>query len=548
MPFEHLAITSVHSMPCIQCRPLEVPPLKMGGLANRGEAQPRLLPCSGSCVLGFRDSCQNELDGLNKKGQKAHGRKMRHRSGICPSYLGTRRNLTHHGGAPLGSHPCADGATVHANLRDQGPRRCPRPCCGRAPGRAMRMAHAPRQWSRSPAALAAAAALLLVLTYMAATRSGKDTSRRPPAVPSTTLDEDRVRKSCTPDGGRGGAGMRVVITGSAGFIGYHVAGALKGRGDGVVGIDNFNDYYPVSLKAARAQGLEKAGVYTVRGDVRDVEMMSRLIELCRATHVVHMAAQAGVRYAASQPMQYVDYNVAGSVGLFEAVKAAERPPAVVYASSSSVYGRNVKVPFSEGDAVVHPASLYAATKLAVELLAEVYHSLNALSVTGLRFFTVYGPWGRPDMAYMSFARAMVEGDPVRIFQANGAELARDFTYVGDIVAGVLGALDTAPPSTRELAENRLFNLGNTRPVTVTEFVTELEAALGLEAQRKFVPVPNLGDVLLTHANVSAAGSAFGYSPQTPLSEGLRYFARWYFEYYGADGHTMADDERNYKPV
>lgn len=237
-----------------------------------------------------------------------------------------------------------------------------------------------------------------------------------PFFPAYTVDEDRVRRSCGSRNSESPRLRRVLVTGSAGFIGFHVANALVKRGDGVVGIDNFNDYYPVSLKESRAKRLDEVGVYTVRGDVTDTNLMAHLVGLCQATHIVHLAAQAGVRYAALAPMQYVNYNVAGSVSVFEAVKRSAPRPVVIYASSSSVYGRNTKVPFSELDRVDSPASLYAATKRAVELVAEVYHGLEGISTTGLRFFTVYGPWGRPDMAYMSFARAMVEGAPVRIFQ------------------------------------------------------------------------------------------------------------------------------------
>lgn len=293
----------------------------------------------------------------------------------------------------------------------------------------MRSPHGSRRCSSTTLGLWVAAALVLVFMYMLTSvvvskRKDADGIRLSfkhiPFFPAYRVDEERVRRSCGSGNSNSPRLRRVVVTGSAGFIGFHVANALVARGDGVVGVDNFNNYYPVSLKESREGRLDEIGVYTVRGDVRDADLMASLIHLCQATHVVHLAAQAGVRYAALAPMQYVDYNVAGTVGVFEAVKRSAPRPAVVYASSSSVYGRNTKVPFSELDRVDNPASLYAATKRAVELMAEVYHGLEGISMTGLRFFTVYGPWGRPDMAYMSFARAMVEGTPVRIFQVGHA--------------------------------------------------------------------------------------------------------------------------------
>lgn len=258
---------------------------------------------------------------------------------------------------------------------------------------------------------------------------------------------------------------------------------------------------------------------------------------------------AGVRYASQKPMTYIDSNVDGTVAIFEVARKMQPPPIIVYASSSSVYGGNTKVPFSEEDPVDNPVSLYAATKRSVELMAMVYHGLYDLSLTGLRFFTVYGPWGRPDMAIYSFSRKIMEGKPLRIFMnADGGELARDFTYIDDIVAGVLGAFYSSPPSLHGQAKNRIFNLGNTKPVTVSDCVEALELALKKKTTKEKVPLGNTGDVLFTHANISAAHAEFGYFPATSLEVGLRRFSKWFYEYYGPDGLSTREDERNYIPL
>jgi UDP-glucuronate 4-epimerase len=245
-----------------------------------------------------------------------------------------------------------------------------------------------------------------------------------------------------------------------------------------------------------------------------------------------------VRYAVKNPGAYVHSNVAGFVSLLEAMKALAPIPPLVYASSSSIYGLNEKAPFAETDMTDRPASLYAATKKSNELLAHTYAHIYGLSATGLRFFTVYGPWGRPDMAAFSFSRAILSGKPVRIFQGpGGSELSRDFTYVDDIVAGILGALQKAPPSGRPAPLPRLFNLGNTRPVNVSHFVSTLERHLGAHAVRQYVAVPGTGDVLFTSADVGAAAAALGYAPRVPLEEGLGLFAAWFKAYYGAGAHA-----------
>ncbi|KAL6311511.1 hypothetical protein AAG906_009895 [Vitis piasezkii] len=243
-------------------------------------------------------------------------------------------------------------------------------------------------------------------------------------------------------------GISVLVTGAAGFVGTHVSAALKRRGDGVVGLDNFNDYYDPSLKRARQALLERTGVFIVEGDINDSELLRKLFEVVAFTHVMHLAAQAGVRYAMENPSSYVHSNIAGLVNLLEVCKSANPQPAIVWASSSSVYGLNTKVPFSERDRTDQPASLYAATKKAGEEIAHTYNHIYGLSLTGLRFFTVYGPWGRPDMAYFFFTKDILKGKSIRIFEApNHGTVARDFTYIDDIVKGCVAALDTAEKST-----------------------------------------------------------------------------------------------------
>ncbi|MCO5556814.1 hypothetical protein L7F22_064676 [Adiantum nelumboides] len=350
-----------------------------------------------------------------------------------------------------------------------------------------------------------------------------------------------------------GGQMTVLVTGAAGFVGSHVSLALKSRGDGVVGLDNFNDYYPVALKRARAANLRKAGIFIVEADLNDQVVLSRLFSLVRFTHVLHLAAQAGVRYAVKNPLAYVHSNVGGFVTLLEQCKTSNPQPVIVYASSSSVYGLNSKVPFSEDDRTDHPASLYAATKKADEVLAHTYNHIYGLSITALRFFTVYGPWGRPDMAYFSFTRNIVEGQPIKIFQGpHGEELARDFTFIDDIVKGCVASLDTALPSTgsdgkkRKKAQFRIFNLGNTQPVKVGDFVSILEKHLKKKAKRNVIPMPATGDVMFTHANVTKAQVALGYNPTTDLNTGLGLFVKWYKSYYkhGGDNEDML---KGYKP-
>ncbi|CAN7116105.1 unnamed protein product [Brassica rapa subsp. narinosa] len=341
-------------------------------------------------------------------------------------------------------------------------------------------------------------------------------------------------------------GMTVLVTGAAGFVGTHVSSALKRRGDGVIGLDNFNDYYDPSLKRARQALLERSGVFIVEGDINDVELLRKLFKIVTFTHVMHLAAQAGVRYAMENPSSYVHSNIAGLVNLLEVCKAANPQPAIVWASSSSVYGLNTKVPFSEKDRTDQPASLYAATKKAGEEIAHTYNHIYGLSLTGLRFFTVYGPWGRPDMAYFFFTKDILKGKSISIFEsANHGTVARDFTYIDDIVKGCLGALDTAEKSTgtggkkRGPAQLRVFNLGNTSPVPVSDLVSILERQLKVKAKKNVIKMPRNGDVPFTHANISLAQRELGYKPTTDLQTGLKKFVRWYLSYYSGGKKAAA---------
>jgi UDP-glucuronate 4-epimerase len=350
--------------------------------------------------------------------------------------------------------------------------------------------------------------------------------------PAKEIKWQAVQRSCAPS--KEGA-MTVLVTGSAGFVGFHTSVALKEAGAGVLGLDNVNDYYPVSLKRARLSKLEQMGVMTLEADLNDAHAVRKALDACKFTHVLHLAAQAGVRYAVKNPGSYVHSNVAGMVNLMEEIVHTSPTPKVVFASSSSVYGLNTKVPFREDDATDSPASLYAATKKSDELIAHTYNHIHGVAITALRFFTVYGAYGRPDMAYFSFANNIVRGKPITIFQGEGgAELARDFTHVSDVVKGVVAALETSEASGKRADGSkppfRVYNLGNTHPVTVTDFVGILEKHLGVKAQRNYVPMPKTGDVPFTHADVSKAQRELGYEPKTSLDEGLRMFTDWYKEF------------------
>jgi UDP-glucuronate 4-epimerase len=327
-------------------------------------------------------------------------------------------------------------------------------------------------------------------------------------------------------------GKVVLVTGSAGFIGYHCALALKKRGDGVIGMDNYCPYYPVGIKRARCEGLMANGIYTFQADINERNFLDHILKEYKVTHILALAAQAGVRYAAKDPASYVASNVSGIVQLLEAARSCDPMPRIVYASSSSVYGLNTKTPFSEEDKVDHPASLYAATKKANEMIVHSYRHIYGLSFIGLRFFTVYGPWGRPDMAAFSFTTKIMNGEPVKIFQGpGGSELERDFTFIDDIVSGCVSAVDKIAASTKETAECSIYNLGNKDPVTVSYLVDCLEGSLGKKAIRNYVPMPPTGDVLKTSADVSLAEKELGYKPTTPLNVGIDKFIEWYKEYF-----------------
>ena len=321
--------------------------------------------------------------------------------------------------------------------------------------------------------------------------------------------------------------MTVLITGAAGFIGSSVASALLDRGDSVIGVDNFNDYYDVALKEARAQLLEgRDGFKMIRADISDRDAMeSAFAANPQITAVIHLAAQAGVRYSLINPYAYIKSNIEGHVVLLEAAKSLNNLTHFLYASSSSVYGANTKLPFSVDDAVNHPVSLYAATKRSMELISESYMRMYDMPLTGLRFFTVYGPWGRPDMAAYIFTRKICAGEKIPVF--NNGEMRRDFTFVDDIVNGVVGCLDHPG----EDAFHRVYNLGNNRSVELMEFVSTLEDAIGIKAQFDFQPMQP-GDVRETYADISAAQRDFGFDPKTSIAEGIPKFVAWYRSYHG----------------
>lgn len=328
--------------------------------------------------------------------------------------------------------------------------------------------------------------------------------------------------------------MTIVVTGVAGFIGMHVAEALLARGESVLGIDSVNDYYSVALKEARLARLaDKPGFRLVRADIADREAIQALApDMADATGLIHLAAQAGVRYSLENPYAYIDANVMGHTVMLEAARRMPKLAHVVYASSSSVYGGNTTLPFSVADRVDRPVSLYAATKKAGELIAHCYSHLYGLPATGLRFFTVYGPWGRPDMAAYLFADAIMAGRPIRVF--NQGKMQRDFTYIDDIVGGVLGTLDHPAPPDGGGVCHRVFNLGNHRSESLMDFIGVLEQALGRKAQMVLEPMQP-GDVAATFADIAATQAAIGFTPRTPISEGLPRFAHWYKSYHGIAG-------------
>ena len=315
--------------------------------------------------------------------------------------------------------------------------------------------------------------------------------------------------------------MAILVTGSAGFIGFHLAQRLLARGDEVVGLDDLNSYYDPALKAARLALLEKHPAYRhAKLDLADREGLSGLFAEVKPAAVVNLAAQAGVRYSLESPRTYVDSNVVGFLNILEGCRAAQ-PKHLVFASTSSVYGANGKLPFSVHDGANHPITLYAATKLANEAMAHSYAHLFGIPSTGFRFFTVYGPWGRPDMALFKFTRGILDGTPIPVF--NEGRMVRDFTYVDDIVEGVVRVIDRPAPY-------RIFNIGNHRRVELLDYIRAFEKALGKEAKLDLLPMQP-GDVRATEADTAALQEATGFHPATPVEEGVRRFVAWYLEYY-----------------
>lgn len=343
--------------------------------------------------------------------------------------------------------------------------------------------------------------------------------------------------------------MKILVTGAAGFIGFHVARALMSRGDAVVGLDVVNDYYDPALKEARLAELDRVASeceadYTfLRADLADRPAVEAAFEAHEFDRVINLAAQAGVRYSLENPLAYVESNILGFTHILEACRHAGVEH-LTYASTSSVYGANTTMPFSETQGVDHPLQFYAATKRANELMAHAYSHLYGLPTTGLRFFTVYGPWGRPDMAPMLFASAISEGRPIKVF--NHGRHSRDFTYIDDIVEGVLRASDrpaapdpdwdpAAPDPATSSAPFRIYNIGNNAPVELADFITALEEALGCEAVKEFLPLQP-GDVPDTYADSSRLARAANYRPATPVREGVKRFVEWYRDFYGRDAN------------
>lgn len=325
--------------------------------------------------------------------------------------------------------------------------------------------------------------------------------------------------------------MTVLVTGAAGFIGSHVAERLLSRGETVVGVDNFNAYYTPALKEARVARLRQAHpAFSVRRlDVADKDAILRLAdEIPDITGIVHLAAQAGVRHSLIDPYTYVTTNVMGQVVMMELARRLPRLAHFVYASSSSVYGGNEKLPLSVDDPVEKPISLYAATKRADELIGHTYSHLFGIPATGLRFFTVYGPWGRPDMAAFLFARAILAGEPIKVY--NHGEMQRDFTYIDDIVSGVVAALDHPPQAAPGAAAHRLYNLGNSHSERLLDFIAVLEGYLGRKAVLDLQPIQP-GDVPATNADISHSIRDLGFQPKVSIEEGLRRFVDWYRSYH-----------------
>ena len=333
--------------------------------------------------------------------------------------------------------------------------------------------------------------------------------------------------------------MKILVTGAAGFIGAHLTQRLLARGDRVIGLDNMNPYYDVTLKQARLSQFDNDPNFSfVKLDLIDRNGIQNLFAQHQFDVVVNLAAQAGVRYSLENPLAYIDSNVVGFAHILESCRQ-HAIPNLVYASSSSVYGANTKQPFVESDNVDHPLSLYAASKKANELMAHTYSHLYQLPCTGLRFFTVYGPWGRPDMALFKFTRNILAGEPIDVY--NHGDMIRDFTYIDDIISGVLCVIDHPaskdsqwssddPNPATSNAPYRLYNIGNNNPVQLTDFIAAVEAALGKTAKKNYLAMQP-GDVASTHADVSALEKDFGFKPKTSIQSGVKQFIDWYRMYY-----------------
>jgi len=332
--------------------------------------------------------------------------------------------------------------------------------------------------------------------------------------------------------------QRILITGISGFIGFHTAEALAAAGHHVAGIDNLNDYYDTRLKEARFKRLKDGGITVHVADLKDHDQTMGIFREEKPDLVINLAAQAGVRYSIENPLAYLDSNLAGFMNVLEGCRHHDVKH-LIYASSSSVYGANHTYPFSEDHTVDHPVSLYAATKKANEALAHSYAHLYGLPTTGLRFFTVYGPWGRPDMAYFSFTRKILAGEPIPIF--NHGKMQRDFTYIDDIVKGIIGLIDKpaesnpewdpkSPDPASSLAPWRLYNIGNNTPTELEHFISVLEDSIGVKAIRDYQPM-QAGDVVRTAANITALQNRTGFTPSTSIEDGLPQFVDWYKRFY-----------------
>ncbi|MFC3053105.1 NAD-dependent epimerase [Kordiimonas pumila] len=329
--------------------------------------------------------------------------------------------------------------------------------------------------------------------------------------------------------------MTILVTGAAGFIGMHVSQALLARGESVLGIDNLNDYYDPALKHARLTELSKEKAFSFsKCDFADAIALREVTKTHRISAVIHLGAQAGVRYSIENPAAYIQSNLVGHANIMELCRHSDTVDHLVYASSSSVYGGNTKQPFSVDDPVETPISLYAATKRADELLSQSYAHLYSMPQTGLRFFTVYGPWGRPDMAYWLFTDAILNGKPIKVF--NHGDMSRDFTYIDDIVTGILAVLASPPQKGDDNAfgnpaPHKIYNIGNNKPEQLLHMIEVLETALGMKAEKQFEPM-QAGDVKSTFADISALTKDFGFKPSTSLESGIQNFVTWYRRYKG----------------